>query len=62
MMQLRKYTSGTKVVDNKYHAVRSLSEEGLLELTYQHTRDMIVVIMTKPLPKPDFIKHKLKLL
>ena len=62
IMQRPKYTSGTKCEGNKYHVIRSLREKGIIDLTCQHTRGMIVNIMTKHLPKPDFIKHKLKLL
>ena len=62
MLQLLKYIYGTKGVDNKYPAIRSVRETGILELTYQHTQGMVLDIMTNPLPKPNFIKNNLKLL
>ena len=57
MIQQPKYMSGIKHVDVKYNSIRNLSENGIIALTYQPTRDMIADIMTKPLPKPDFIKY-----
>ena len=54
--------SRTKHVDIKYHLIRNLHEEGIIELKYVPTNQMVADIMTKPLPKADFLKHRSKLL
>ena len=54
--------SRTKHVDIKYQAMKNLHEEGIIELIYFPTNQMVVDIMTKPLPKADFLKHRSNLL
>ena len=48
--------SRTKHIDIKYHYVRQAVEENIIALEYCPTSEMIADILTKPLPRTQFIK------
>ena len=44
----------TKHIDIKYHFIREELVEGVVEIKYCNTKDMIADILTKPLSKGQF--------
>ena len=51
----------TKHIAIKYHYVRELVEEKQVKMEYIHTKEQIVDIFTKPLPKDAYECHRGKL-
>ena len=51
----------TKHIAIKYHYVRELVEEKKVKMKYIHTKEQIVDIFTKPLPKDayEYLRGKL---
>lgn len=58
MIESPKYTNRTKHVDIKYHCIRNLKENGTIDLKYCPTKSMTADTLTKPLPKPQFLRHR----
>ena len=56
MTQSDKHLSRTKHIDIKFHYLRQLKEDGTIELEYCPTNEMPADLLTKPLPKPAFLK------
>jgi hypothetical protein len=46
----------TKHIDVRLHYIRDKVADGTIKLTYCPTYDMIADILTKPLPKPQFLR------
>ncbi|XP_071053569.1 uncharacterized protein [Onthophagus taurus] len=46
------YHSTTKHIDIKYHFIRKVLEDNVINLKYCQTEEMIADVLTKPLPKP----------
>ena len=53
--------SKTKNIAIKYHFVRELVQDKEIRLEYVHTKEQIVDIFTKPLPKDAFLYLRGKL-
>jgi len=53
----------TKHIDNKYHYIKSLVQDGVIELHYIPTDEQIANILTKALPnkKLEYLRDKLGL-
>lgn len=48
----------TKHIDVKYHFIRSMEEEGTLNIVYTDTTTQLADALTKPLSEPKFLKFK----
>lgn len=46
----------SKHIDVRYHFLRDLCQEGVIELKHCRSEDQVVDIMTKPLKQPLFVK------
>jgi hypothetical protein len=44
----------TKHIDVRYHFIRSLQENGIIDVSYVPSKEQKADILTKPLPKPEF--------
>ena len=44
----------TKHIDIRYHYIREAVQDGLVELQYCPTKEMVADLLTKPLPKESF--------
>ena len=53
--------SKTKHIEIKYHFVRELVQDKEIRLEYDHTKEQIADIFTKPLPKDAFLYLRGKL-
>lgn len=64
MAENEKYTRRTKHIDIRFHAIKRLREESIIDMLYCSTKFRTADILTKPIPKHDFQKHRsnLKLL
>jgi hypothetical protein len=51
----------TKHIDVRYHFIRQLQEDGIIDATYVPSKEQKADIFTKPLPKPDFERMRKKL-
>jgi hypothetical protein len=60
--QTVKSNSRMKHIDVKYHYLRHMHEQNIIQSDYCNTKSMIADIQTKPLPKPQFTKLKEKLI
>jgi hypothetical protein len=49
----------TKHIDVRYHFIRKCSQDGLIELAYIPTTEMVADILTKALPRVKHDKHML---
>ena len=58
MITSEKLRPKTKHIDVKYNCVKHLTESGFLKLLYSPSKTMIADMMTKPLPKTDFERHR----
>ena len=52
-----KTNNQTKHVDTRYHFVREYIEKGVLKVIFVKSKDNVADIMTKNLPKQDFVRH-----
>ena len=52
-----KTNNRTKHVDTRYHFVREYIENGVLKVIFVKSKDNVADIMTKNLPKQDFVRH-----
>lgn len=48
----------TKHIDIRYHFVRSLQEDGVINVLFVPSKEQKADILTKSLPKPDFEKMR----
>jgi hypothetical protein len=48
----------TKYIDLKYHFVKDHVELGTIKLRYLPTSDMVVDMLTTPLPRHAVVKHR----
>lgn len=48
----------TKRIDVKFHNIRSMQEEGAVDVTYVETTSQLADGLTKPLNEPKFSKFK----
>jgi hypothetical protein len=46
-----------KHIDVRYHFIRKCSQDGLIELAYIPTTEMVADILTKALPQHKYEKH-----
>ncbi len=46
----------TKHIDIRYHYIREAVQEGMIELCYCPTNEMVADLLTKPLPKGKFVE------
>jgi hypothetical protein len=51
----------TKHVDNRYHFVRKMDEDGLIEVLFVKSENQLADIFTKPLPRTPFEKNREKI-
>ena len=51
----------TKHVDNRYHFVRKMDEDGLIEVLFVKSENQLADIFTKPLPRTSFEKNREKI-
>lgn len=58
MIESAKYTPRTKHIDIRYHLIKDLREKGTVNIEYCPTKLMIADVFTKPVPKPQFLKHR----
>lgn len=56
MIQSDKRQSRTKHIDIKIHSIKHLRDTGIIDLEYCPTKMMTADLLTKPLPRPDFIR------
>lgn len=52
----------TKHIERRYHFTREAWAEGIIEIRYCPTADMVADILTKPLIGDDFLRHRTRLL
>ena len=58
MITSEKLRPKTKHIDIKYHCVKHLTELGFLKLLYSPSKTIVADMMTKPLLKTDFERHR----
>lgn len=56
--QSEKHNSRVKHIDVKYHYIRELQKQNIVEVDYCPSQQMISDMLTKPLPKPSFEMHR----
>jgi hypothetical protein len=56
-----KFHQRTKHIDVRYHFIRQLQEDGIIDATYVPSKEQKADIFTKPLPKLDFERMRKKL-
>ena len=48
--------SRTKHIDIRFHFIRKAHEEGIIDIVYCPTSDMVADLLTKPIPRGQFEK------
>ncbi|CAI5780530.1 Retrovirus-related Pol polyprotein from transposon TNT 1-94 [Podarcis lilfordi] len=61
LTQSEKFLARTKHIGVKYHYIRQMIQDGLVELSYCSTQEMTADILTKPLPRESFQNLRVKL-
>ena len=61
LIQSDKHHSRTKHIDVRHHHIKLHQNTGTIELKYCPTDEMIADQLTKPLPKPQFEKHRIRM-
>lgn len=61
MVELEKHSCKNKHVDLRFHLIKQLKKEAIINLKYCPTKIMITNVFTKPTPKPVFQLHRRKL-
>ena len=61
LIQSDKHHSRTKHIDVRHHHIKHHQTTGTIELKYCPTDEMIADQLTKPLPKPQFEKHRIRM-
>lgn len=61
MIESGKHSNRSKHIDVKYHVIKNLKDTDIIELQYCASKAMVVDIMTKPAPKPEFIQNRERL-
>ncbi len=51
----------TKHIDVRYHFIRQLPEDGIIDATYVPSKEQKADLFTKPLPKSDFKRMRKEL-
>ncbi|CAI5799470.1 Retrovirus-related Pol polyprotein from transposon TNT 1-94 [Podarcis lilfordi] len=61
LTQSERFLAKTKHIGVKYHYIRQMIQDGLVELSYCSTQEMTADILTKPLPRESFQNLRVKL-
>lgn len=56
-IESEKHFNRIKHIDVKYHVIKHLKETSTIKLKYCPSKYIIADIITKPAPKPDFIRN-----
>lgn len=55
-------TRRSKYIDVRYHQIRDFIDREIITINYCPTADMIADLLTKPLPRDSFVKHRARLM
>lgn len=58
MLQHEKIRNKTKHIDSRFHPIKQLREDGIVELKYYRTKHMVADELTD-IPKSELVKHRI---
>ena len=56
MRLLTRLRTRTKLIDIRFHFIRKAHEEGIIDIVYCPTSEMVADLFTKPIPRGQFEK------
>lgn len=59
MIENEKFIKRTKYIDIRFHAIKQLKEDGIIELKYSPTKYMTPYVLTKLIPNHELIRRRI---